>query len=169
MKRRTLTTATLLTLLPVLSLSLRAAEPPASPAPASPPAATAAEPPAAIPAPADVTAPPADAQTTASGLASKVLTPGTGTVHPGPSDRIKVDYTGWTTDGKMFDSSIARGTPANFNLQQVIPGWTEGIQLMAAGESVRFWVPEKLAYKGAHGKPVGTLVFDIELIEIVKQ
>jgi FKBP-type peptidyl-prolyl cis-trans isomerase len=182
MKRTTLATAILFTLLPVLSVSVRAAEPQApaatAPAPAATdpaPAATAPAPaatapaPAQIPAPADVAAPPADAPTTASGLASKVLTPGTGTVHPGPDDRVKVDYTGWTSDGKMFDSSIARGVPANFNLNKVIPGWTEGIQLMAAGEKVRLWVPEKLAYKGAHGFPAGTLVFDIELLEIVKQ
>jgi peptidylprolyl isomerase len=120
------------------------------------------------PAPADVAAPPADAQKTPSGLAYKVLTPAAGK-HPRANSIVKVNYTGWTTDGKMFDSSIARGTPANFNLQKVIPGWTEGIQLMTPGESVRFWVPEKLAYKGAHGFPMGTLVFDVELLEIVKE
>jgi peptidylprolyl isomerase len=120
------------------------------------------------PAPADVAAPPADAQHTSSGLAYKVLVPAAGK-HPKGDSIVKVTYTGWTTDGKMFDSSIARGMPANFNLQKVIPGWTEGIQLMAPGETVRFWVPEKLAYKGAHGFPAGTLVFDVELIEIVKQ
>jgi len=69
----------------------------------------------------------------------------------------------------MFDSSLARGVPATFNLQKVIPGWTEGVQLMTEGESRRFWIPEKLAYKGAKGAPAGTLVFDIELLEIVKE
>src|SRR3954468_10600981 len=87
---------------------------------AAPPEAAA---PPAIPAPADVAAPPADAQTTASGLASKVLAPGTGTDHPVPTDLVKVDYTGWTTDGKMFDSSVARGRPAVLPLGRVIAGW----------------------------------------------
>ena len=121
------------------------------------------------PAPADVAAPPADAQRTSSGLISKVLTPGTGTRHPKATSIVKVHYTGWTTDGKMFDSSHSRGVPSNFNLQKVIPGWTEGIQLMTEGESRRIWVPEKLAYRGQHGFPQGTLVFDVELLEIVKE
>jgi peptidylprolyl isomerase len=69
----------------------------------------------------------------------------------------------------MFDSSLSRGVPTSFSLQKVIPGWTEGVQLMTEGESRRFWIPEKLAYKGQHGFPAGMLVFDIELIEIVKE
>lgn len=117
-----------------------------------------------IPAPPDVAAPPADAQTTASGLASKVITPGTGEVHPGPEDKVRVHYTGWTTDGKMFDSSVARDKPIVFGLNQVIPGWTEGVQLMVVGEKTRFWIPERLAYKGQSGGPGGMLVFDVELI-----
>ena len=76
--------------------------------------------PASIPAPADVAAPPADAVTAPSGLASKVLTPGTGKVHPGPTDRVKVHYTGWTTSGEMFDSSVARNEPITFGLNEVI-------------------------------------------------
>ena len=118
-----------------------------------------------IPAPPDVAAPPADAQKTPSGLASKVLQPGTGTQHPGPEDVVTVNYTGWTTDGKMFDSSVTRGQPANFPLNRVIPGWTEGLQLMTVGEKRRFWIPEELAYKGRPG-PQGTLVFDVELLGI---
>ena len=121
------------------------------------------EPPAA---PADVTAPPEDAEVTKSGLASKVLKPGTGTDHPGKSSSVTVHYTGWTTDGKMFDSSVVRGQPATFPLNRVIPGWTEGVQLMVVGETRRFWIPEKLAYKGAAGAPQGMLVFDVELISI---
>src|ERR1700730_10569787 len=101
-----------------------------------------------LPAPADVAAPPADAQVTASGLASKVLQPGTGSDHPLATDKVKVHYTGWTTDGKMFDSSVARGKPALFPLDKVIAGWTEGVQLMVEGETRRFWIPEKLAYGG---------------------
>ena len=117
-------------------------------------------------APSDVAAPPADAQRTASGLASKVLSPGTGAQHPNSWDRVKVHYTGWTTDGKMFDSSVVRNEPSEFSLQGVIAGWTDGIPVMSVGDKVRFWIPEELAYKGAPGKPQGMLVFDVELLEI---
>ena len=116
-----------------------------------------------IPPPADVAAPPADAKKTASGLVWTLLRPGTGTVHPSGTDLVTVQYTGWTTDGKMFDSSVSRGKPATFPLDRVIAGWTEGVQLMAPGEKRRFWIPEALAYKGQR-EPKGTLVFDIELI-----
>lgn len=116
--------------------------------------------------PKDVAAPPKDATTTASGLASKVLKKGTGTVHPTASSTVKVHYSGWTTDGKMFDSSITRGEPAEFPLGGVIAGWTEGLQLMVQGEKRRFWIPEALAYKGQPGAPAGMLVFDVELLEV---
>jgi peptidylprolyl isomerase len=119
-------------------------------------------------APPDVEKAPADAQKTKSGLAYKVLIPGSGTVHPTRSSQVTVHYTGWTTDGKMFDSSVARGTPATFGLDQVIPGWTEGVQLMVEGEKTRFWIPQRLAYDGQSGKPAGMLVFDVELITIQK-
>jgi len=115
-------------------------------------------------APPDVAAPPADAQKTPSGLASKVLKPGTGADKPTPNDEVTVHYTGWTTDGKMFDSSVKRGQPATFPLQGVIAGWTEGVPLMVVGEKRRFWIPVELAYKNAPGKPAGMLVFDIELV-----
>jgi FKBP-type peptidyl-prolyl cis-trans isomerase len=120
------------------------------------------------PAPADVAAPPAGAQITASGLASKVLVPGTGSRHPARGGTVRVYYTGWTTDGKMFDSTFTTGASAMFRLDQVIPGWTEGLPLMVEGETRRFWVPEKLAYKGEKGKPAGMLVFDVKLLEIVR-
>lgn len=119
-----------------------------------------------IPAPSDVAAPPADAVTTPSGLASKVLERGSGTRNPGPRSRVLVHYTGWTTDGKTFDSSVSRGEPIAFGLHQVIPGWTEGVQLMVEGEQRRFWIPEGLAYGGRPGAPAGMLVFDVELIRI---
>jgi peptidylprolyl isomerase len=119
-------------------------------------------------APPDVKGPPSDARRTASGLAFKVLRPGTGTRHPNDGDRVTVHYTGWTTDGKMFDSSVMRGTPATFGLDQVIKGWTDGVQLMVEGEKSRFWIPQDLAYKGEAGSPRGMLVFDIELIKIEK-
>jgi FKBP-type peptidyl-prolyl cis-trans isomerase len=117
-------------------------------------------------APPDVAAPPADAIRTPTNLASKVLVPGKGSRHPGPTSSVTVHYTGWTTDGKMFDSSVQRGTPATFALNQVIDGWTEGVQLMVEGEKRRFWIPEALAYQGASGAPRGMLVFDVELIKI---
>jgi FKBP-type peptidyl-prolyl cis-trans isomerase len=116
-------------------------------------------------APADVAAPPADAVKTASGLASKLLKAGTG-AKPGPTSVVTVHYTGWTTDGKGFDSSVTRGRPATFPLNRVIPGWTEGLQLMTIGEERRFWIPQDLAYKGRRGAPAGMLVFDVELISI---
>jgi peptidylprolyl isomerase len=117
-------------------------------------------------APVDVKAPPADAKRTASGLAYKVLREGASTRHPSAVSTVTVHYTGWTTDGKMFDSSVVRGQPASFPLDQVIAGWTEGVQLMVEGEKVRFWIPQNLAYKGQRGAPAGMLVFDIELLKI---
>ncbi len=120
-------------------------------------------------APADVAAPPADAQTTASGLAYKALTEAPGDQHPRAHDGVEVVYTGWTTDGEMFDSSLKRGKPASFPLNRVIAGWTEGLQLMTAGDKYRFWIPESLAYKGQPGRPAGMLVFDVELVSIDKQ
>ena len=125
-----------------------------------------AEPPVA---PADVAAPPKDASKTKSGLAYKSLSAGTGTEHPTATSKVTVHYSGWTTDGKMFDSSVTRGKPATFPLGNVIAGWTEGLQLMVPGEKMRFWIPEELAYKGSPGKPAGMLVFDVELIEIAPE
>jgi hypothetical protein len=117
-------------------------------------------------APADVAGPPPDAEKTPSGLASKVLTPGKGTRKPTAASVVTVHYTGWTTDGRAFDSSISRGQPARFPLNRVIAGWTEGLQLMVEGEERRLWIPEDLAYQGRPGKPAGMLVFDVELLSI---
>jgi peptidylprolyl isomerase len=118
-----------------------------------------------IPAPANVAKPPADAAKTASGLASLVLQPGAGKEKPGPTDIVTVHYTGWTTDGKMFDSSLARNAPSSFPLDRVIKGWGEGVQLMVPGEKRRFWIPQEIAYNGMAGRPAGMLVFDIELLK----
>jgi len=131
-----------------------------------------------IPAPPNVAAAPDDAVETASGLASLVIEKAKGGkakageakgAHPGPKDSVTVHYTGWTTDGEMFDSSKKRGKPATFPLNRVIAGWTEGLQLMAVGEKRRLWIPEALAYKGMPGKPAGMLVFDVELLDIVRK
>src|SRR5580704_18675516 len=124
-----------------------------------------------LPAPSDVKAPPKDATKTPSGLAYKVVKPGTGKAHPTATSSVSVNYTGWTTDGKMFDSSVTRGQPASFPLDKVIPGWTEGLQLMKVGEKDRFWIPGTLAYDAPgrpsrRGSPHGMLVFDVELLEI---
>jgi alanyl aminopeptidase len=107
------------------------------------------------------------ARKTRSGLYHKVITKGTGAVRPKAASKVKVHYTGWTTDGAMFDSSVQRGQPAIFPLDAVIPGWTEGVQLMVVGEKRRLWIPEDLAYKGKPGRPAGMLVFDVELLEIL--
>ena len=115
------------------------------------------------PAPTDVAAPPADATKTSSGLAWKILVPGTGQAHPANDDLVIIHYTGWTTDGRMFDSSVVRGMPSTFLLDHVIPGWAEGVPLMVEGETRRFWVPQALSYRSRHG-PKGMVVFDIELI-----
>lgn len=117
-------------------------------------------------APSDVAAAPADSIKTASGLAYKVLTPGTGKLHPSDNDKVRVHYSGWTTDGVLFDSSVEEGKPATLDLNGVIAGWKEGLQLMVVGQKVRFWIPQALAYKGKAGHPKGTLVFEIELLAI---
>lgn len=121
-----------------------------------------------IPAPDDVKAPPKDAIKSPTGLASKVIQPGTGKEHPKASSTVTVHYTGWTTGGKMFDSSVVRGQPTSFPLNRVIKGWTEGVQLMVVGEKRRFWIPADLAYGNnpGPGYPSGMLVFDIELLKI---
>ena len=120
--------------------------------------------------PSDVQAAPADASKTASGLTSKVLQAGKGEQKPSAEDTVTVHYSGWTTDGKLFDSSVVRGESIVFPLNQVIAGWTEGVQLMVVGEKRRLWIPAKLAYGETPpaGAPAGTLVFDVELIDIVK-
>jgi peptidylprolyl isomerase len=122
--------------------------------------------PEAPPVPDDVAAPPADVETTASGLATKLLRPGTSDERPTANDTVEVHYSGWTTDGELFDSSVTRGESISFGLRQVIAGWTEGVQLMSVGESRRLWIPEDLAYQGQPGSPAGMLVFDVELISI---
>jgi len=121
---------------------------------------------AAPPAPPDVAMIPMDAHKSESGLVTRVISPGKGTKKPSATSIVTVHYTGWTSDGKAFDSSVVRNKPARFPLDKVFPGWTEGIQLMVVGEERRFWIPQELAFNGARGKPSGTLVFDVELIAI---
>ncbi len=117
--------------------------------------------------PKDVAAAPKDAEKTKSGLKSKVLKAGKG-AKPKATDTVTVHYSGWTTDGKLFDSSVKRGSPSSFPLNRVIKGWTEGVQLMKVGEKRRFWIPADLAYGNSPGggRPGGLLVFDVEMIAI---
>lgn len=117
--------------------------------------------------PADVAAAPEHARRSISGLRWCVMRPGDGNARPTASDRVTVHYTGWTTDGEMFDSSHTRGEPATFPVNALIPGWTEGLQRMTVGEVTRFWIPQSIAYGGQVGGPRGMLVFDVELIAIV--
>ena len=119
-----------------------------------------------VPPPSDVAKPPADATKTASGLSFKVLQAGKGTIKPDTDDFVTVHYTGWTTDGKSFDSTSWRNAPSSFPVNRVIKGWGEGVQLMVVGEKRRFWIPKELAYNGAAGRPEGMLVFDVEMMEI---
>jgi FKBP-type peptidyl-prolyl cis-trans isomerase len=118
--------------------------------------------------PANLNSIPSDAETTATGLASNVLQAGTGTETPAAADTVTVHYSGWTTNGQLFDSSVQRGQTASFPLNRVIKGWTEGLQLMVVGEKRRFWIPAELAYgeNAGGGRPSGMLVFDVELFEI---
>ncbi len=112
-----------------------------------------------------------DAIVTESGLAYKIINKGNGNVNPSPSSTVTVHYTGKLTDGTIFDSSVKRGEPATFPLNRVIPGWTEGVQLMVVGDKFTFIIPSDLAY-GSSGIPqagIGpnaTLIFEVELLEI---
>jgi FKBP-type peptidyl-prolyl cis-trans isomerase len=105
--------------------------------------------------------------TTSSSLKYRVLKHGDGTVSPKATDTVKVHYEGKLLDGTVFDSSIARGQPVSFPLNRVIPGWTEGLQLMKVGDRFKFEIPPNLAY-GANSPspaipPNSTLIFDVEL------
>src|SRR5216684_395379 len=92
-------------------------------------------PPVTVPAPPDVAAPPADAAKTTSGLATKVIKKGTGADKPSKDDLVTIHYSGWTTDGKLFDSSVTKGKPSTFRVGGVIAGFSEGLQLMTVGET----------------------------------
>jgi peptidylprolyl isomerase len=131
---------------------------------------------AAPPTPEDVKAPPKTATKTKSGIAYRVLTKGTGTRHPYPYSQVELIFTGWGTDGRMFDTSTSRGAAAAFQLSRMTPGWAEGISLMVEGEKTRFWIPGKLAYgelqkdekPAPSGPPKGMVVYDIELLQILE-
>lgn len=120
------------------------------------------------PAPSDVAAIPANANRTASGLAYRVLKKANGVGHPGLKSVITIDYSGWTPNGKLFDSSLTRGEKAVFPLSSLISGWKEGLTLMSPGDTYRFWIPGHLAYDSIPNSngPKGMLVFDVTLYSI---
>ncbi|KGK00990.1 FKBP-type peptidyl-prolyl cis-trans isomerase [Thalassotalea sp. ND16A] len=106
---------------------------------------------------------------TASGLQYQVLQQGEGTEQPTASSKVKVHYHGSLLDGTVFDSSVERGDPISFGLNQVISGWTEGVQLMVVGDKFKFFIPAELGYGNrAAGKiaPGSLLIFEVELLEI---
>lgn len=119
---------------------------------------------------APVAAPAGEQKTTASGLKYQVLKQGTGTVSPKATDTVKVHYHGTLLNGTVFDSSVQRGEPISFPLNAVIPGWTEGLQLMKVGDKFRFEIPANLAYGPASPSPLippnSTLVFEVDLLGI---
>ncbi len=106
---------------------------------------------------------------TQSGLQYLVLIPGSGNEHPGPRDKVKVHYHGTLLDATVFDSSVERGSPISFGLNQVIAGWTEGVQLMVVGEKTRFFIPSNLAYGNRSTGKIqagSLLIFEVELLAI---
>lgn len=111
-----------------------------------------------------------DVQTTASGLQYRVVTEGTGP-KPGANDTVRVHYKGTLLNGETFDSSYDRGEPAQFALNQVVPGWQEGLQLMPVGSKFELWIPSALGYGEMGSGPIGpnqALAFEVELQDIVK-
>jgi FKBP-type peptidyl-prolyl cis-trans isomerase FklB len=111
-------------------------------------------------------------KTTESGIQFIVLKEGSGEKPAGPMTKVKVHYHGTNIEGNVFDSSVDKGTPATFGLNQVIKGWTEGVQLMNEGAKYKFFIPQELAYgaqqRGENIKPFSTLIFEIELLEVLK-
>lgn len=120
--------------------------------------------------PPDVAAPPENAQRSASGVAWVVLAKGTGVDEAGPEGRVLVHYTGWTRDGRMFDSSYQRSAPTMLPLDRTVPGFRDGVASMTKGEKRRIWIPAELAYgdrPASEGAPAGQLTFDIEVLDIL--
>ena len=119
--------------------------------------------------PPDLTTPPAGAMMLPSAVRMQVLEPGKGLKHPTLTSRINVHYTAWTSQGRMFETTVMSGHPASMLLGTAVPGWRDGIQTMTQGEKVRLWIPAALAYReaaAAKQSPAGNLVYDIELLRI---
>lgn len=116
--------------------------------------------------------PPSDAVVFRSGVAGKVLRPGTGTIHPDAGSIVRVEFTGFRADGTQFDSSKSKGKPQIYELAKIVRGLSQAIEHMVVGESSRFWIPADLAYGETADDPrlpAGPLVFEIELLNIVRQ
>lgn len=123
-------------------------------------------------APEDLTSPPSDAVKTESRLMYKVLIEGEGNLRPGPTDLIKVHYTGWTSNGEVFDSTQRQGRPSVLEVNKLVPGWAEAMQLMVKGQRNRLWIPSHLAYGSRPtvlGAPAGMLCMDVELVDVGKR
>jgi peptidylprolyl isomerase len=117
-------------------------------------------------APKDVGQIPADATRSESGLAWRVLENGTGSDRPMDTSVVEIEYTAWTADGAVFESSVLRGGSDTVGISTLVPGWTEGMKLMVEGERRLFWIPEGLAYQGQPHRPAGMLVVDVTLVQI---
>jgi peptidylprolyl isomerase len=118
-------------------------------------------------APPDVNGPPADATVTSTGLAFRVLARGGHGRHPTPESRVLVNYTGWTTDGRIVDGVPVGTEPVALRVSETMPGWQEGLRMMVEGDKYRFWIPPALAHRHDPAKPPGMLVYDITLVRIV--
>lgn len=123
-------------------------------------------PPPVAPSLAELAAPPAGARTSPRGVRFVIRKAGTGKVHPTVDDRVKVDFSGWTVDGHLFDSSIPHGVPIDAPVGKFIPGWVDALTQMVAGDRARVWVPVELAFNNEPGRPAGPVVFDLELLAI---
>jgi FKBP-type peptidyl-prolyl cis-trans isomerase len=117
-------------------------------------------------APTPLAAAPKDARKTKTGLGYRIQKQGAGGTRATANDRVVMAYSAWTTDGKLFDSTLLRGKPASLPVSGLIPGWAEGLRMMAKGDKATFWIPEKLAYAGRDGSPRGMLVYQVELLDI---
>jgi peptidylprolyl isomerase len=119
--------------------------------------------------PADLAAPPPGAQRLKSGVALRVLEPGSGSQHPGPGSVVEIHYSAWAADRRRFESTVTRGQPATVRLDApgVIEGWRQAIPQMVVGEKARVWIPVGLGYgEKVKGGPLGPLVYDIQLLAI---
>jgi len=119
-------------------------------------------------APSDLRSPPASATRLPSGLVMRVLRRGTGSEHPRANGQVKLDFSGWTAQGNLIESSVMAKHPAVFDMVGVIAGWREALLGMVVGEKVRLWIPAALAYgpKPRRGQPKGDLIYDLELLSI---
>jgi peptidylprolyl isomerase len=123
---------------------------------------------AAPPTPSDLKAPPAGARRTSSGLVIETLKKGKGSQHPQDANQVKLDFSGWSADGRLIESSVMAHHPAIFPMTGVMRGWREALLQMGVGDKVRLWIPRDLAFgaQAARGQPKGDLVYELELLEI---